>query len=396
MTKKLNQVLLGDCLEILKSIPAESVDLVYLDPPFFSQKDHGLQTRSGEKYYGFSDTWNDLEEYTTTIEKRVSECQRVLKKTGSLFLHCDKSASHYLKIALDRVFGPSNFQSEIVWTYRRWSNAKKGLLNNHQIIFFYSKTSEFKFNPVFEAYSPATNVEQIVQLRSRDARNKSVYKKNSDGSVALCTAKDGVPLGDVWDIPFLNPKARERVGYPTQKPVLLLERILQLTTIPGDTVLDPFCGSGTTLVAAKLNGRNYIGIDKNSDAVLLAKQRLETPFKSESQLLKKGRASYLRTDGKIAAVVEKLKAIPVQRSKGIDGLLSVKNQMVPFKVVVDEDFKTAAGLLRKASAKNKYPSKALYIEAVLTPAKMAAIEKEFGMITFKTIGELSRKIKSQN
>ena len=394
MTKKLNQVFLGDCLQILKKIPSGSVDLVYLDPPFFTQKEHGLSTRDGEKFYNFSDCWKDMTEYTDAIQKRVQECRRVLKNSGSLFLHCDKSASHYLKVALDRVFGAENFQSEIVWSYRRWSNSKKGLLNNHQIIFFYSKSPDFKFNQVFEAYSPATNVEQIVQLRSRDARNKAVYKKNSDGTNALCESKNGVPLGDVWDIPFLNPKAKERVGYPTQKPVLLLEKILELTTTPGDIVLDPFCGSGTALVAAKLGGCHYIGIDKNAEAVKLAEERLLNPFKTESQLLKKGRSSYLRNDRKIDAAVRRLKATPVQRSSGIDGLLSVKNQIVPFKVVLDKEFSFAAEKLQKASSKNKFTNKALYTDSNISSALKAKLEKEHDLLIFKTLGELTRKIRS--
>jgi site-specific DNA-methyltransferase (adenine-specific) len=394
MTQKLNRVIAGDCLEVLKKIPSNSVDLVYLDPPFFTQREHVLSTRDGAKDFNFSDCWKDLSEYTDSIQQRVAECRRVLKNSGSLFLHCDKSASHYLKVALDKVFGAENFQSEIVWTYRRWSNSKKGLLNNHQIIFFYSKTSAFKFNQMFDSYSPATNVEQIVQLRSRDSRNKSVYKKNADGSAVLCSAKNGVPLGDVWDIPFLNPKAKERVGYPTQKPVLLLERIIQLITSPGDTVLDPYCGSGTTLVAARLCGRNFLGIDINADAVSLAEERLKAPFKSESQLLKKGRASYLRAHAGVAEVLKNLKATPVQRSSGIDGLLSVNNQMVPFKIVFDSDLAGAAEKLHKASKKNKFAKRALYVGKKMAPAKAARFEKEHGILIFNSLEELNDKIRS--
>jgi site-specific DNA-methyltransferase (adenine-specific) len=128
---------------------------------------------------------------------------------------------------LDQVFGVENFQSEIIWSYKRWSNSKKGLLNNHQTIFFYSKTKEFKFNQKYDDYSASTNIDQIVQLRERDTRNKAVYKKNDDGTPVLCATKKGVPMGDVWDIPYLNPKAKERVSYPTQKPILLLERIIE-------------------------------------------------------------------------------------------------------------------------------------------------------------------------
>lgn len=114
------------------------------------------------------------------------------------------------------------------------------------------------FNPQFVEYSPSTNVDQILQQRTRDASGKSVYRKDINGTILSNGAKRGVPLGDVWDIPYLNPKARERVGYPTQKPILLLERIIQLSTQVGDVVLDPCCGSGTTLVAAKLLQRELL------------------------------------------------------------------------------------------------------------------------------------------
>jgi len=287
-----NQVLLRDCLENLKNLKKDEVDLIYLDPPFFTQRTHSLTSKKGEKY-SFDDSWKNILEYKNYIQERLVECKRVLKETGSIFLHCDKSASHYLRIALDAVFGYENFQSEIIWSYRRWSNSKKGLLNSHQVIFFYSKAKNFKFNQKYEDYSPSTNLDQIFQERQKDKNGKTVYKKDQNGEVVLNQNKKGVPLGDVWDIPYLNPKAKERVGYPTQKPILLLERIIELVTDENDIVLDPFCGSGTTLVASKILNRKYLGFDKSREAVNLSKKRLESPIKTESRLLKKGRKSYL-------------------------------------------------------------------------------------------------------
>ena len=160
---------------------------------------------------------------------------------------CDKSTSHLIKLILDKIFGPENFQSEIIWHFRRWSNSKKGLLPAHQTIFFYSKTSEFKFNSFYQEYSPSTNIDQIMQKRVRDSRNKAVYARDEHGDIIGSGGKKGVPLSDVWEIPFLNPKAKERVGFPTQKPILLMNRIIELVTNENDVVLDPFCGSGTTL-----------------------------------------------------------------------------------------------------------------------------------------------------
>lgn len=282
-------VLLGDCLEQLKNIKDESVDLIYLDPPFFTQKKQKLKTRDNSKEYSFDDCWDSINEYIDYIKLRLIECRRVLKPTGSIFLHCDKTASHYLRVALDEVFGMENFQSEIIWSYKRWSNSKVGLLNNHQNIYFYSKTKNFKFNTIYTDYSPTTNVDQILQERVRDENFKATYKIDENGKVVIGKEKKGVPLSDVWNIPFLNPKAKERTGYPTQKPILLLEQIIKIATDEGDLVLDPFCGSGTTLVAAKLLNRRYMGIDISKDAVELTKQRLENPIKTSSFLLEKRR-----------------------------------------------------------------------------------------------------------
>ena len=164
---ELNNVYCGDCLELIKGLADDSIDLVYMDPPFFTQETQKLTNKKGREY-SFNDSWTDMDQYIDYIGTRLEECRRVLKETGSIFVHCDRNASHYLKIALDRIFGEENFQSEIVWEYKRWSNSKKGLLNNHQIIFFYSKTKKFKFRTIYTDYSATTNVDQILQERVRD------------------------------------------------------------------------------------------------------------------------------------------------------------------------------------------------------------------------------------
>jgi site-specific DNA-methyltransferase (adenine-specific) len=256
-----NKIIQGNSTEKLKDIRANYVDLVYFDPPFFTQKKHLLSNRSNTKSYEFDDIYSSLEEYLALIESALIESRRVLKNTGSVFLHCDKTASHYIRVVLDKVFGKENFQSEIVWSYKRWSNSKKGLLNSHQIIFFYSKTQDFKFNTIYTNYSATTNLDQILQDRERGENGKSIYKRDENGNVVIGKEKKGVPLSDVWEIPYLNPKAKERTGYPTQKPVLLLNQIINIVTDEGDMVLDPFCGSGTTCVSAKHLKRNYLGID---------------------------------------------------------------------------------------------------------------------------------------
>jgi len=314
-------VLHGNCQELIGTLSAESVDLVYLDPPFFTQKTHSLAARDNSTEFSFEDKWSSLQEYLAFMQDVLTQCRRALKDTGSIFLHCDKSASHHLRILLDKVFGEENFQSEIIWFYKRWSNSKKGLLNSHQTIYFYSKTEEFKFSTIYTDYSPTTNVDQILQARVRNSNGKVTYLRDNDGNVILGEEKRGVPLSDVWNIPFLNPKAKERTGYPTQKPVLLLERIIEISTEKGDCVLDPFCGSGTTLVSAKLMGRKYVGIDISRDAVELSEKRLLELIKSESQVLALGEESYLDKSGYERAILKAIDAVPVERNNGIDGFI---------------------------------------------------------------------------
>lgn len=349
------QTHIGDCLDVLLEMQLESVDLIYVDPPFFTQKVHDLVTRDGSTSFSFRDIWESDSAYADFIYQRIVRARDVLKSSGSLFFHCDQSASHIVRLMLDSIFSPDHFQSEIIWHYKRWSNAKKGLLPAHQTIFFYSKTDTFKFNSFYQEYSPSTNVDQIMQKRVRDARNKSVYARTGCGNVIGNGAKKGVPLSDVWEIPFLNPKAKERVGYPTQKPVLLLNKIIELVTDEGDVVLDPFCGSGTTLLAAQLLNRKSIGIDISEKAILLTKSRLENPVVTRSALLEKGKASYRKHDAYASGHLTGIEYMPVQRNKGIDGLLKQEIDGLPAFVRVQRDGEnigqTIAALTK--AAKNK-------------------------------------------
>jgi site-specific DNA-methyltransferase (adenine-specific) len=332
-----------------------SIDMIYLDPPFFTNKKHALSPRDRTSHYSFDDIWENYKSYADYMLARLIEAKRILKETGSIFIHCDKSANHILRFVGEEVFGEDNFLSEIIWFYKRWSNSSSNLTPNHQsiepcrskatfdhphpsplpegegalccftykplYILFFSKTKKYKFNKIYTDYSETTNIDQILQKRSRDVHGKAIYSRNSDGSIIPSDEKKGVPLNDVWEIPFLNPKAKERIGYPTQKPILLLDRIIEISTNEGDIVLDPFCGSGTTLVAAKLNGRKFIGIDVSKEAVELTRSSLETLVKTESALLNKGRLSYLNADEKSQAILSGLDILPVHRNAGIDAIL---------------------------------------------------------------------------
>ena len=372
----------GNCVEKLKEIEANKVDLIYFDPPFFTQRKHSLTNKDNSKTYEFDDKYNSIDEYLELLENVLKESKRVLKNTGSVFLHCDKTASHNIRVVMDKVFGRENFQSEIIWSYKRWSNAKKGLLNAHQVIFFYSKTQNFKFNILYTDYSATTNLDQILQDRERDENGKSVYKKDENGNVILGKEKKGVPLSDVWEIPYLNPKAKERTGYPTQKPVLLLNQILNIVTDEGDLVVDPFCGSGTTCVSAKSLKRQFIGIDISKDAVELANSRLEEMVISESNLLNKGTNEYKEKTEKELAVLQNINAFPVQRNSGIDGFLKdhFEGMPVPVKIQVEyETIEDAIEKLEKASNGKDYKMK------ILIQTRETGISRLFGFESDVTI-----------
>lgn len=312
-----------DCLDGMKMINDNSIDMIYLDPPFFTQTTQKLKDKNGIEYE-FEDKWNSMEEYIDYLEQRLVEMRRILKDDGNIFVHCDRIASHYIRAMLDKVLGSENFRSEIIWSYRRWSNSKKGLLDSHQNIYYYSKTKAYKFNVLYTDYSVTTNIDQILQDRIRNEDGKIVYKTDDNGQIMFENEKKGVPLSDVWEIPFLNPKAKERVGYPTQKPLELLERIIKISSNEGDIILDPFCGSGTTLVAAKRLFRNYIGFDLNSSAVELSKKRIQNPIKSSSILLKKGKSFYETKTNYEKQILSNFDCDIVQRNKGLDAVLRKK------------------------------------------------------------------------
>ncbi len=378
----INKIYQGDCVEKLKEIEANKVDLIYFDPPFFTQRKHTLTNKDNSKTYEFEDKYDSMEAYLTLIENVLAQSKRVLKNTGSVFLHCDKTASHHIRIVMDKVFGRENFQSEIIWSYKRWSNAKKGLLNTHQVIFFYAKTQDFKFNTLYTDYSATTNLDQILQDRERDENGKSVYKKDENGNVILGKEKKGVPLSDIWEIPYLNPKAKERTGYPTQKPVLLLNQILNIATDEGDLVVDPFCGSGTTCVSAKYLKRQFIGIDISKDAIELANSRLEEMVISASNLLNKGASEYQEKTEKELVILQNINAFPVQRNSGIDGFLKDHFEGLPVPVKIQgehESIEDAILKLEKASYGKNYKMK------ILIQTREAEISRLFGFESDVTI-----------
>lgn len=381
-------VIEGDNLDILREIPDNYVDLVYMDPPFFTNKDQKSldRTRRGSEAIelSFSDVWRSHEEYLVWVRQRLQELRRIMKSSGSIFLHCDWHASHLVRVELDRVFQPNQFRGEIVWYFKRWTNALRSFQRSHQILLFYSKTADYKFNRLYEDYSLTTNIDQIWQRRVRDENGKCVTAADKNGDhVSLGKEKRGVPMRDVWEIPYLNPRSKERTGWPTQKPLELLRRIILSTTDEDDIVLDPVCGSGTTLVAAKALGRKWIGIDAAPEAIAITNGRLasdENPFAKDlhatpfrlSQFLK------LSREAKIRHLAALLDMNIVQRSTSVDGFLKRlhDDRYVPVCYVDDDEVEEALRRFTQTAAR-KQCSVGLAVLPRATKKEKAKLQSQF-------------------
>ena len=208
--------------------------------------------------------------YLVNMAVRLVEMHRVLKPTGSIYLHCDPTASHYLKILMDSIFGAKNFRNEIIWHYRRWTGKAKKFQQLHDTILFYTETDNYTFNTQYTEYTGGSRKRKEQGVLRRFKKGEKPYLV-SQGT----TDKRGVRENDVWQIPFIAPSAKERLGYPTQKPVELLKRIIKTSSNKEDIVLDPFCGCGTTVAAAEQLGRSWIGVDITYSAVAAIKERFK-------------------------------------------------------------------------------------------------------------------------
>jgi DNA modification methylase len=368
VTTEKNKLYYGDNYEVLQRyVKDESVDLVYLDPPFNSRQDYNVLfaekdgSQSSSQIHAFEDTWewnidaqrsyelivelggrvadalrafktflfnSDMMAYLAMMAPRLVELKRVLKVTGSIYLHCDPTASHYLKILMDAVFGPQFFRNEIVWKRTSGhSDARRRFGDQSDIILLFAKSENPTFNKAHAEYSESYLKSHYGMkeadgrryttrdLRSPGSRPNLTYeykgykphpngwsvslelmqKLDSEGRLYFPTSKDGrirvkryldempgTPIGNVWeDIPPINSQAQERLGYPTQKPEALLERIIKASSNEGDLVLDPFCGCGTTVQVAQRLNRRWIGIDITHLAIGLIKKRLSDAFGPE-------------------------------------------------------------------------------------------------------------------
>ena len=359
-----NQLYFGDNLDILHNHVADaSVDLIYLDPPFNSNANYNVlfQEKTGQQsaaqITAFEDTWhwslesesayrdvvtnapgklpdllqamrsflgdNDMMAYLTMMAQRMVELHRVLKDTGSIYLHCDPTASHYLKLLMDSIFGPDAFRNELIWKRQSAHSDARGYGSVHDTILFYAKTNDFLWNPSFQPYDPEY-VEQYYRyadadgrrfmsgdlgasglqgggyeyewkgitrvwrvpletMQRLDAEDRIFYTRNGFPRIKrYLDESKGNPVQDVCiDIQSLRFWHTERLGYPTQKPEALLERIVNASSNEGDVVLDPFCGCGTAIAAAERLNRRWIGIDITHIAITLIRHRLQDTFKDE-------------------------------------------------------------------------------------------------------------------
>ena len=302
-----NKLYYGDCLTIMQEMRAGSVDLIYLDPPFNSNQDYNAiyKDETGrplpDQVEAFCDLWTLDEDrerairnmpilmreakvqdevvefwrtwvnalrttqprllaYLSYMVERLLQMRSILKPTGSVFLHCDPTASHYIKVMMDGIFDHRNYINEIVWHYRRWTTKARHFQKMHDVIFWYGKTDKYNFERLLQPYADEKYVEDTMRGM---VDGKLVRLKDEEGNYIKREKENkGVPMHDVWhDINFIAPTSKERLGYRTQKPLALLERIIKASSNEGDVVLDPFCGCATTMEAAHSLGRKWIGID---------------------------------------------------------------------------------------------------------------------------------------
>lgn len=296
MKAQIKEIHCGDNLAVMKKMTSESVDLIYADSPFFSGKVHEVIWNDGTEVRSFKDTeWyrvecpgckrevvkaekfcprcganlkdakitrkNSIYAFVDWLTPRLVEMHRILKPTGTIYVHLDWNAVHYIKVALDEIFGYDNFQNEIVWGYSGGGVPKKDYPRKHDTILRYTKTDEYTFNVEYKPYKE--NTKQVGK-----------HSTLSKGNINI-DLKRGTPVTDVWnDLKTVTGWSPEKLGYPTQKPEALLERIIKASSNPEDIVFDPFCGCGTSLSVANKLGRSYIGIDISPTSCQVIKDRI--------------------------------------------------------------------------------------------------------------------------
>ncbi len=280
-------LILGDNVSALRHVRSTlmgRVTLAYLDPPFLTGRTHQAIVRSASprsgplsarpKTFAFDDRWAGRSDYLSALAERLTLVRDLLAPYGSVVVHVDPKVSHYVKVLGDEIFGDEAFASEIIWRYRRWPSKTLNFQRVHDVLLRFRKepTTVPRFNAAYEPLSAST----VATWGTK--KQRAVFR--ADGrrvrSSSTSEPSKGVPMGDVWELPVIAPVSRERTGYPSQKPEALLERLVETLSNPGDVVLDPYAGSGTSLAVAARLGRTFIGIDQSEVAVAIARTRLES------------------------------------------------------------------------------------------------------------------------
>ena len=287
----------GDNLYIMRGMNSDSVDLIYLDPPFNSDTNYAAPIGSMAAGAAFKDTWtlrdvdaewinlmeskhpalhrvllaamtNSDKAYLAYMAVRLLEMRRILKPTGSIYLHCDPTMSHYLKLIMDAIFGRKAFRNEVVWCYRKWAVKAGQFVRNHEVILFYAMEDP-AFNVLYVEPSAGT------MKRWKGKRQQAIFDESGTRLAGTTSGKAQTPCPDWWEISVINPNAKERTGYPTQKPLSLLNRIIEASSNEGDIVLDPFAGCATACIAAENLHRDWVGIDISPKAAELVRARMK-------------------------------------------------------------------------------------------------------------------------
>lgn len=298
-----NRLIFGDNLHIMRMLPSNSIDLIYIDPPFFSGRNYNVIFGDQNEVRSFTDIWEGgMPGYLTWLNARLLEMKRLLKPTGSIYVHCDWHASHYIKIEMDKIFGYENFINEIVWAYSTMCTSKSTWNRKHDVLLMYSKTKDFYFDPfsVLEGYPE----DYKSRFKHKDKngyymiRGKVVpgspfkaaqgdlskeYEEKYPQWTYRQYMKEGSLPKDWWTINFINSNSNERIGYPTQKPEELLIKVIKASSKIGDIIADFFCGGGTTPAVAQKLGRRWIACDISRIAISVTRDRLLRDVLSEDK-----------------------------------------------------------------------------------------------------------------
>lgn len=286
-----NTIYIGDCKNVLKEFPDERVDLIYLDPPFFSNRDYEIIWEDGAEKRGYEDRWKGgINQYAKWMRKRIEPMYDILKDTGSIYLHCDWHANYKLRKLMNDIFGESNFRNEIIWHYFMGGKAKNNYARKHDTIYFYTKSDEYNFDLHYKKrrlpYKPSLKNPSNVNLKKKILAHEGFVnppnKKTGKDELGYYSI---VGMDDVWDISGVFNLSNEYMGYPTQKPTELLETIIRSSSDKKDLILDPFCGCGTTIAAAEELDRKWIGIDISPTAAKVMKKRMKKRKKIDPKII---------------------------------------------------------------------------------------------------------------